>query len=439
MKLHIENINKIKTADIKLNGLTIIAGENDTGKSTVSKMLFSTIKALANTRYQDVHSTDEKLDKHISSLYKRLKSSKILSDHVLKVSELFPSPIELKKKVQSFSSDYDTLSSFIDEKIDFIKSSSDISPRIKELTTRDLDNIRLLYNPNRPAQIATELRYFIESEFMNRMTPKSNYTSFVELSLEDDEHSISYYIENNDLKKVHCVMGEEFQDATYVESPLYLHMNEVLCNTSDYREAVNQKGVLRPMLPIHIKDFSDKMNSLKFGKNLFDEGAEQKVVSVTGGEFVYNEQSKSIVFKKNGETFSPINVASGLKSFGVLQILLQTNAIHAEAPLLWDEPENHLHPGWQVEFAKIIVDLMKNRGIPMVISTHSPYFIQAVRYYAAFYDVENAVNYYLAEEGTDGMSVIEEVTTDLNRVFTKLAQPLDKIMNISEAYKQKQK
>lgn len=439
MKLHIENINKIKTADIKFNGLTIIAGENDTGKSTVSKILFSTIKALASTRYQDAHSTDEKLDKHISSLYKRLKSSKILSDKNPKVSELFPSPMELKKKVQFLSSDYVTLSGFIDEKIHFIKSASDISPRIKDLMTRDLDNIRLLYNPKRPAQIATELRYFIESEFMNRMSPKSNCTSFVEFSLEDGEHDISYYIDNNNLTKVHCTMKEDLSDATYVESPLYLHMNEVLCNTSDYREAVNNKVVLRPMLPLHIKDFSDKMNSLKFGKNLFNEGAEQKVVSVTGGEFVYDEQSKSIVFKKNGKTFSPINVASGLKSFGVLQILLQTNAIHAEAPLLWDEPENHLHPGWQVEFAKILVDLMKNRGIPIVISTHSPYFIQAVRYYATFYDVENAVNYYLAEEGADGMSVIEEVTGNLNRIFAKLAQPLDKIMNISEAYRQRQK
>ena len=40
MKLHIENIAKIKKADIDINGITVIAGENNTGKSTVGKVLY---------------------------------------------------------------------------------------------------------------------------------------------------------------------------------------------------------------------------------------------------------------------------------------------------------------------------------------------------------------------------------------------------------------
>ena len=40
MNLKISNIGKIKTADIALNGITIIAGDNNTGKSTVGKILF---------------------------------------------------------------------------------------------------------------------------------------------------------------------------------------------------------------------------------------------------------------------------------------------------------------------------------------------------------------------------------------------------------------
>lgn len=41
MNLKISNIGKIKTADITLNGITIIAGDNNTGKSTIGKVLFS--------------------------------------------------------------------------------------------------------------------------------------------------------------------------------------------------------------------------------------------------------------------------------------------------------------------------------------------------------------------------------------------------------------
>ena len=40
MRLEIQNINKIKEADFALNGLTVIVGENDMGKSTIGSILF---------------------------------------------------------------------------------------------------------------------------------------------------------------------------------------------------------------------------------------------------------------------------------------------------------------------------------------------------------------------------------------------------------------
>ena len=128
----------------------------------------------------------------------------------------------------------------------------------------------------------------------------------------------------------------------------------------------------------------------------------------------------------------PINVASGVKAFGVLQVLLHIGAIDINKPLLWDEPENHLHPAWQVRFAEMLVLLCK-AGIPIVISTHSPYFIQSVRYYAAKYEVEKAVNYYLAEKSSDGLAELEEVTDNLGVVFAKLSAPLSEVMNIPNA------
>jgi predicted ATPase len=54
MKLKLENIGMIRSADIKLDGLTIIAGENDTGKSTTGKLIFSLIKAF-NRYEQDLN------------------------------------------------------------------------------------------------------------------------------------------------------------------------------------------------------------------------------------------------------------------------------------------------------------------------------------------------------------------------------------------------
>ena len=40
MDLEMINVGKVNYAKIKFNGVTVIAGENNTGKSTVGKMLF---------------------------------------------------------------------------------------------------------------------------------------------------------------------------------------------------------------------------------------------------------------------------------------------------------------------------------------------------------------------------------------------------------------
>ncbi len=64
MKLKLENIGMIRHADIRLDGLTVIAGENDTGKSTVGKIIFSLVNAL--NRYED--DFNESRNAHISEL-----------------------------------------------------------------------------------------------------------------------------------------------------------------------------------------------------------------------------------------------------------------------------------------------------------------------------------------------------------------------------------
>lgn len=44
MRIQLENIGKIHQTQIDLNGITAIAGENNTGKSTVGKALFCILR-----------------------------------------------------------------------------------------------------------------------------------------------------------------------------------------------------------------------------------------------------------------------------------------------------------------------------------------------------------------------------------------------------------
>ena len=48
MRLRIENFAQIRYADIIMDGITVIAGENNTGKSTVGKILFSLFNATSD-------------------------------------------------------------------------------------------------------------------------------------------------------------------------------------------------------------------------------------------------------------------------------------------------------------------------------------------------------------------------------------------------------
>lgn len=55
MQLDLENIGVIKKASVKLDGLTVIAGENDTGKSTVGKALFALIKSISDNKLYHIN------------------------------------------------------------------------------------------------------------------------------------------------------------------------------------------------------------------------------------------------------------------------------------------------------------------------------------------------------------------------------------------------
>ena len=52
MKLNISNFAKIDNADIIIDGITVIAGENNTGKSTIGKILFSIFNSLYDINEQ---------------------------------------------------------------------------------------------------------------------------------------------------------------------------------------------------------------------------------------------------------------------------------------------------------------------------------------------------------------------------------------------------
>ena len=122
------------------------------------------------------------------------------------------------------------------------------------------------------------------------------------------------------------------------------------------------------------------------------------------------------------------NLSTGLKTFIILKTLLANGTIEFNGSIILDEPEIHLHPEWQLAFAELIVLIHKEFGVHILVNTHSPYFLNALEVYNKKYDVSDNCKYYLAEMNGDN-SYIEDVTDNIERIYSKLARPLQKLEN----------
>ena len=79
MKLKIKNFGVIKNADIKVDGITVITGNNNTGKSTIGKVFFTCFNSLCDI---ELKIEDIIRKKHYTEYME------IITDALLAISEL---------------------------------------------------------------------------------------------------------------------------------------------------------------------------------------------------------------------------------------------------------------------------------------------------------------------------------------------------------------
>lgn len=115
-----------------------------------------------------------------------------------------------------------------------------------------------------------------------------------------------------------------------------------------------------------------------------------------------------------------LNTASGIKTLGLLQLLAMSQTVNKNTLLIIDEPEVHLHPEWQLEYAKLIVSLVKV-GLFVVLTSHSPYMIEALKFYSDK-EISNLTKFYVS-----GKESFLDVTENLEPLFSQLAIPMQKL------------
>jgi predicted ATP-dependent endonuclease of OLD family len=279
------------------------------------------------------------------------------------------------------------------------------------------------------------------SEFDGELSSKPNQIkSLIQIS-EGQNPIINLEIKNEKVRELEVYDELSFSDVTFIESSTILQMNQLIDSAITLLEYEQTKVRSESRLyrkivtvPLHIKDLSIKIGEILRFRDYYtqpsmsahDDVADHISKTVNGLGVFRDAETKDLYFYKREDlSFKASNTASGIKSFTLLQILLRMDILNERSLLILDEPENHLHPKWQVEYARIIV-LLVQKGIPILITSHSPYIIQALRVFSAEAKLQNKTHYYLASKSSDEslFSTIEDVTDDLNKVFVKLSAPL---------------
>ena len=178
----------------------------------------------------------------------------------------------------------------------------------------------------------------------------------------------------------------------------------------------------------NIKDY-DKNLVLEKRTELELNSIYEKISSVCSGDVIRSKRSVTGYQRKGSDKVLNVrNLSTGLKTFVILKMLLTSGVIERNGTIILDEPEIHLHPEWQLLFAELIVLIQKEFGVHVLLNTHSPYFLNAIEVYTVKYGVDDKCKYYLAFS-KDDISNIEEVTDNIEAIYSKLARPLQDLEN----------
>ena len=118
----------------------------------------------------------------------------------------------------------------------------------------------------------------------------------------------------------------------------------------------------------------------------------------------------------------------GMKPFVLLFELLAYHQLDGNTILIIDQLENGLSPDWQCKLAEILVLVSKQYKTLVLVTTQSPYVVDAMEVYSEQNQIHNSMRYYLGERKEYG-SEFRNVTTDTNPIFKIFARPFQDLEN----------
>ena len=415
MVLSLKNIGKLVETQIAIDGITVIAGENDTGKSTVGKALF----AVFNSFYD--------VDRQVLS--ERIDSIESVLSLVLKNANRTPVRYYIRILAEDIASHQVSLS----QKSGFKDRISESVLQMVEKSGEGIDDFRLIEvnDSDEVVHRIQEIMDVSEEEILKAIVEKKMDTEFNgqvtnlftnkkgEIRLQIKDKSIALSIENNRVTGIENAINLHVE-AVYMDDPFLLDTIPypyfgIRSRYADHRTHLRKK----------IFDNASKKTAVEeiIVNNKF-QNIYEKISSVCSGEIVRSNQKEYSYKSADSDKLLDVrNLSTGLKTFVILKTLLLNGGIEYNGVVILDEPEIHLHPEWQLLFAELIVLLHKEFDVHILLNTHSPYFLRAIQVYSAKYEMADKCRYYLSEN-SGNQAAITDVSDDIERIYARLSKPL---------------
>lgn len=398
-KLEIKNFGKLSDAEIDIGQFTVFAGPNNTGKSSVSKLLYSIfngmnanhalvyfniltkslrdeLKGLKRYAYEDEDFPLSVLNTQIDQMEKTIKPCSIdnfeeierrlgqVVEYTEELSKTFMSiEPEAKKRLKKIG----LPPSFYEESLEEIKKA------LKELNTKikKTGDLELLTNGIQHSILRNLIQNFQVSSLSSlRTQPKR--TSEVSIEGIGEFHLKNHdFVDLNKIDVVGLIKLQHCSRVIYLESPVCWKLKLALERAEEFRHFYHPRESDRLTgVPGYFNDLARFFKAKPTDKPAFPE-LYKKLISkqVMGGKLEVSDLGE-LRFQENKRSFPLPLTALGIVNLGILALLLEYRIIDEGAFLFIDEPEAHLHPAWQVEIVEALFNLA-DLGVNVVIATHS--------------------------------------------------------------------
>lgn len=351
--LQIKNIGNLGEANINIDNNCVIAGHNNIGKSTITKILFSIIKSI-NKSNEIYEGFINKINDNNSE--KQLQIIKLIKQYDLKP--------------------YDKSTIFIEE----LKHQL-YSKYIHKYLNSTLGRHILRFGENEG--------YFI---------------------FEHKNFKLKYNLINEGISQLEYEGKYEwFKDTTLISSTEILNYSNLI-NMADTSITENFNNT--KLVSAQDKDLIDKLNTEFI--DMLDED-----FNIKEGLGFY--KSGHAFYKKGKNEIQIQMLGTGKKLFIMIDKLLKNKTINNNTLIMFDEPEEGMHPEWQLEFIERLFEI----NIPFALTTHSPFIIQSLIYNTKknkkevkYYTVEQIQELQCAKskEESKPLNIVKDLTNPMLKV-----------------------